>query len=108
FVASFKESVTKDEFDEFVEMYKADQEGVANAYKTLFLAGGADVRVVGADMRQLSFKETQGAGETRICAAGGVPPIFGGLSQGLQSATDPQSDMARLEFGDHWARPQGR
>jgi phage portal protein BeeE len=108
FVASFKESVTKDEFDEFVEMYKADQEGVANAYKTLFLAGGADVRVVGADMQQISFKETQGAGETRICAAGGVPPIIVGLSEGLQSATYSNYSMARRKFGDHWARPQWR
>lgn len=108
FVASFKESVTKDEFDEFVEMYKNDQAGVANAYKTLFLAGGADVRVVGANMEQISFKETQGAGETRICAAGGVPPIIVGLSEGLASATYSNYGMARRKFGDHWARPQWR
>jgi phage portal protein BeeE len=108
FVASFKESVTQDEFNEFVEMYKADQAGVTNAYKTLFLAGGADVRVVGANLEQMSFKETQGAGETRICAAGGVPPIIVGLSEGLQSATYSNYGMARRKFGDHWARPQWR
>lgn len=108
FVASFKESVTKDEFEEFVEMYQRDQEGVANAYRTLFLAGGADVRVVGANLEQISFKETQGAGETRICAAGGVPPIIVGLSEGLQSATYSNYGMARRKFGDHWARPQWR
>lgn len=108
FVASFKESVTKDEFDEFVEMYKNDQAGVTNAYKTLFLAGGADVRVVGANLEQMSFKETQGAGETRICAAGGVPPIIVGLSEGLASATYSNYGMARRKFGDHWARPQWR
>lgn len=108
FVASFKESVTLDEFNEFVEMYRADQQGVGNAYKTLFLAGGADVRVVGANLEQMSFKETQGAGETRICAAGGVPPIIVGLSEGLQSATYSNYGMARRKFGDHWARPQWR
>lgn len=108
FVASFKESVTREEFEEFVEMYKADQQGVVNAYKTLFLAGGADVRVVGANLEQISFKETQGAGETRICAAGGVPPVIVGLSEGLQSATYSNYAMARRKFGDHWARPQWR
>lgn len=108
FVASFKESVTTEEFNEFVEMYQADQSGVQNAYKTLFLAGGADVRVIGANLEQMSFKETQGAGETRICAAGGVPPIIVGLSEGLASATYSNYGMARRKFGDHWARPQWR
>jgi phage portal protein BeeE len=108
FVASFKESVTSDEFEEFVDKYRADQSGVENAYKTLFLAGGADVRVIGANLEQMSFKETQGAGETRICAAGGVPPIIVGLSEGLASATYSNYSMARRKFGDHWARPQWR
>jgi hypothetical protein len=87
---------------------QADNAGVSNAYKTLFLAGGADVRVVGADLKQMDFKVTQGAGETRICAAGGVPPIIVGLSEGLQSATYSNYGMARRKFGDHWARPQWR
>jgi hypothetical protein len=59
-------------------------------------------------MRQLDFKITQGAGETRICAAGGVPPIIVGLSEGLQYATYSNYGSARRKFGDHWARPQWR
>jgi hypothetical protein len=57
-------------------------------------------------MRQLDFKVTQGAGETRLCAAGGVPPIIVGLSEGLQSATYSNYGMARRKFGDHWGIPQ--
>jgi phage portal protein BeeE len=105
---AFKESVTEDQFREFVDAHKAANDGYRNAYKTMFLAGGADVTVVGADMKQLDFKVTQGAGETRICAAGGVPPIIVGLSEGLQASTYSNYGMARRKFGDHWARPQWR
>lgn len=79
--------ITPDQFHEFAEAFKEQHQGVDNAYKTLFLAGGASVTGVGADLRQLDFKSTQGAGETRIAAASGVPPIIVGLSEGLASAT---------------------
>ena len=72
---------------EWVELFEESHAGVGNAYKTLFLGGGADPKVVGADFKQLDFKITQGAGETRIAAAAGVPPVIVGLSEGLQAAT---------------------
>ena len=96
------------QFREFVKEMGEAHDGAENAYKTLYLAGGADVTVVGADMKQLDFKVTQGAGETRICAAGGVPPVIVGLSEGLASATYSNYGMARRLFGDHWARPSWR
>lgn len=105
---SLKEGLTPEQFQEFVDAMDAQHKGVRNAYKTLYTAGGADVTVIGADLQQLDFKATQGAGETRICAAGGVPPIIVGLSEGLQASTYSNYGMARRKFGDHWARPQWR
>jgi phage portal protein BeeE len=105
---SLSEKVGVAQFREFVKEMRDSHEGAENAYKTLYLAGGADVTVVGADMKQLDFKVTQGAGETRICAAGGVPPVIVGLSEGLASATYSNYGMARRLFGDHWARPNWR
>ncbi len=105
---SLKETVTEDQFKSFMKAMNESHQGVANAYKTLYLGGGADVQVVGADMRQLDFKNTQGAGETRIAAAGRVPPIIVGLSEGLQAATYSNYGQARRAFGDHWARPMWR
>ncbi len=104
---SLKDAMPRQDFIDLVGSMK-DQEGAGNAYKTLWLNGGADVKVIGADLKQLDFKLTQGAGETRICAAGGVPPIIVGLSEGLQAATYSNYGMARRKFGDHWARPQWR
>jgi phage portal protein BeeE len=107
-VVSMKESVTEKQFGAFIAKMNATHQGVNNAYKTLYVGGGADVTVAGADLRQLDFRATQGAGETRICAAGGVPPIIVGLSEGLASATYSNYGMARRKFGDHWARPTWR
>lgn len=107
-VVSLKESVPKEQFLALVKAMNEAHQGADQAYKTLFLAGGADVTVAGANMQQLEFRATQGAGETRMCAAGGVPPIIVGLSEGLSSATYSNYAMARRKFGDHWARPQWR
>jgi hypothetical protein len=84
----------------------AQYRGVDNAYRPFFLGSPVDTHTATADMRQLDFKITQGAGETRLCAAGGVPPIIVGLSEGLSSATYSNYGMARRKFGDHWGIPQ--
>lgn len=84
---SFKETVTDDQFDEFMRDLDEAHGGVDNAYKTLYLAGGADVTVVGADLKQLDFKVVQGAGETRIANAAGVPAVIVGLSEGLSGSS---------------------
>jgi len=103
---SLKEGLTPTQFRDFVRAMNEASAGTDNAYKTLFTGGGADVTVVGANMNQLDFRNTQGAGETRICAAGRVPPIIVGLSEGLSAATYSNYSQARRAFGDSWARPQ--
>jgi phage portal protein BeeE len=80
---SLPKEITPDQFNEFVEAMDSKHKGVENAYKTLYTAGGADVTVIGANMQQLDFKSTQGAGETRIAAAARVHPVLVGLSEGL-------------------------
>jgi hypothetical protein len=101
-------TLNPEKFKEWVELFRKGHEGAANAYKTIFLGGGADMEVVGANMRQMDFKQTQGAGETRIAAAAGVPPVLVGLSEGLQAATYSNYGQARRAFADEWARPTWR
>jgi phage portal protein BeeE len=96
------------QFNEWVSTFKAGHEGIENAYKTLFLSGGADVKVVGTDLKQLDFKAIQGAGETRICAAARVPAIIVGVSEGLESATYSNYGQARRAFADLTMRPMWR
>jgi hypothetical protein len=95
-------------FKMWQEVFEDQHEGVSNAYKTLFLAGGADATVIGADLKQVDFKVTQGAGETRVAAAAGTPPVLVGLSEGLASATYSNYLHARRRFGDMTMRPLWR
>ena len=97
--------VTPEEAREFRDLLNASHGGVANAYKTLHLGGGADLTVVGRDMEQVSFAAVQGHGETRIAAAAGVPPVIVGLSEGLQAATYSNYGQARRRFADGTAHP---
>lgn len=72
---------------EWVEAFREKHEGAAAAYRTIHLQSGADVQVVGTPLRQLSFKEVQGHGETRIAAASGMHPVIVPLTEGLQGAS---------------------
>jgi phage portal protein BeeE len=98
-------SLTKEQFDFTVEKYREQHEGPQNAGKALFLSGGADVKTVGQSFENMAMKATQGAGETRIAACAGVPPVIVGLSEGLSSATYSNYSQARRRLVDGTMRP---
>lgn len=106
----FDPETNKDDFDEFVAKYKAKQQGAWNAYKTLFLLGGADVTPLSMDFKQLEFSQTVGKGESRIAAAAGVPPSWVGFSEGLQGSglNAGNFSAARRRFADGTIRPLWR
>jgi phage portal protein BeeE len=95
-------------FEKWVDVIEDRHAGVANAYRTLYLAAGQESTVVGSHPEQIDFKVTQGAGETRIAAAAGVPPVIVGLSEGLQSATYSNYGQARRRLADGTMRPLWR
>lgn len=102
--------MTKEQFEKFKEQTDGLHKGAANAYKTMYLGGGADVEVVGKDFQQLDFKSTQGAGESRIAAASGVHPVIIGLSEGLAGSSLNQGNFAaaRRLTADKMLRPLWR
>lgn len=102
---SLDKDVSLTAFQAFKTAMDAGHKGPENAGKTLYLGGGADVKVIGADFQQMDFKSIQGHGETRIAAAGGVPPIIVGLSEGLASATYSNYSQARRRFADGTMHP---
>lgn len=104
-VVSLDPSISPENFERWQKIFEKEQKGIRNAYKTLFLGGGADTKVVGADMKQIDFKVTQGHGETRLAAAAGVPPVIAGFSEGLEAATYANYSQARRRFADGTVRP---
>ena len=109
-VVSFDSSVSKEAFERFTESFRNEHQGVAKSFKTLFLGAGADVKVVGADFERLSMKAVQGAGETRIAAAAGVPASYLGISEGLAGSALNAGNYvaARRRFADGTIRPLWR
>lgn len=71
----------------FKELMENEHRGAFNAWKTLYLGGGADVTVVGAQLKDLDYAVVQGHGEARLAAAAGVPPSWVGFSEGLQGSS---------------------
>ncbi|QES45259.1 phage portal protein [Streptomyces venezuelae] len=109
-VVRFDKDVQKEQFDAFVAAFKAGHQGAFNAYKTLFLQGGADVTSLTHDFRQLDFTSTVGKGEARIASAAGIPPSWLGFSEGLQGSALNTNNFAasRRRFADGTMRPLWR
>jgi phage portal protein BeeE len=100
-------AVTREQFNDMVDMLEERHTGLSNAYRTLYLVAGADATVVGADLKQIDFKQTQGAGETRISLVGRVPAALLGISEGLAGSALNAGNfgMARRMFADTWLYP---
>jgi hypothetical protein len=107
---SFKETVTEEQFKEFMKAINRNHTGPENAYKTMYLGGGADVTPLTIDFQALDFKKIQGAGETRIAAAARVHPVVVGLSEGMQGSSLNAGNFqsARDAFADGTMRPLWR
>lgn len=86
-IIRFDASQTVKQVQAFKELAEGDSSGLADAYRTLYMGGGADATVVGADLRGLDYSATQGKSETRILMAAGVHPVIAGASEGMQGAS---------------------
>ncbi|MFE7797065.1 phage portal protein [Nocardia sp. NPDC057440] len=107
---SLHESVSVEEFKEFKEVMDAQYNGLDNAYKTMYLGGGADVTSVGANIQQLDFATVTGIGESRIAAAARVHPTLLGITPGLggSSLNEGNFDAAKDAFASGTMRPLWR
>jgi hypothetical protein len=79
-----------------------EHRGAMNAWKTLYLGGGADPVTVGMSFRDMEYSAIQGKAESRLAAAAGVPPSWVGFSEGLQgsSLNAGNFNSARRRFSD--------
>lgn len=95
---------TPDQVREWAKVVNAGHAGVDHAYKNLFLGGGADVRVVGAQLAQLDLAATQSGHESRIVARSRVPAVVLGSREGLSgsSLNSGNYNSARRMWADGW------
>lgn len=107
-IVKFPEDIiTKEQFDRFKAKMEADYAGAGKAGKTMYLAPGADVQVVGANFKEMDFSNTQGRDETRIASAAGVPAVIVGLKESLAGSSLNQGNYAaaRRSLADGTMRP---
>lgn len=99
---SLKEITDPDQFKKFVDMMDDSHKGVENAGATLYLGGGADVTVIGSNLKDMDFGNVTSRGETRLALAAGVPPTVACLSEGLQGSSLNAGNFgqARRQFAD--------
>lgn len=101
-VIRFDPAVGIEAVKKFKDLFETEHAGALNAYRTLFLGGGADVEAVGRDFKEIDFAVTQGKAESRLASAAGVPPSWVGFSEGLagSSLNSGNFTAARRRFGD--------
>lgn len=107
-VITYDKDTKKEALEHAIRLFEENYTGSMNAFKTMHVTGGADAKVVGNNFEQMAFKAVQAAGETRIAAASGVPPVIVGLSEGLGAATYSNYGQARRALADRTARPWWR
>lgn len=104
---TYDPTITQQQLEAFVPVFAEKFTGSLNAGKVLHMLGGRDVKTVGATLDQLAFKAVQGAGETRIAAAAGVPATVAMFSEGMQGSSLNAGNYgaSRRLFGDIKIRP---
>jgi hypothetical protein len=109
-IVTYDKGISAETVRLYAAMFAEQYTGVDKAYKTIHLGGGSDIKTVGADLKQLDFKATQGAGETRVAAAAGVGAIIARFSEGMQGSSLNQGNYgaAKRQFADMTIRPLWR
>jgi phage portal protein BeeE len=104
---TYDPQITQAQLEAFVPVFASKFTGSLNAGKVMHMLGGRDVKTVGATLDQLAFKAVQGAGETRIASAAGVPSTVAGFSEGMQGSSLNAGNYgaSRRLFGDAKIRP---
>jgi hypothetical protein len=98
----FDPGVAIDAVRQFKELLEEEHRGVANAFKTLYLGGGADPVTVGSTFKDMDYAVVQGRAESRLASAAGVPPSWVGFAEGLQGSSLNAGNFqsARRRFSD--------
>jgi phage portal protein BeeE len=100
-------AATREQFNEIVDQLESQHAGIRNAFKTMYLAAGADATVVGANLAEMDFKGITGSAETRIAMLSRVHPVILAASEGLQGSSLNAGNFsaARRIWADSWIYP---
>lgn len=106
----FDPQLTREQAQEWIELFESEHKGALNAFKTIYLGGGADLEPLGTNFQDSQFTQLEGKAESRLAAAAGVPPSWVGFSEGLQGSALNAGNFsaARRRYADGTIRPLWR
>lgn len=101
------EGLTETQVAEYAEGMDRRHSGAGNAYKSLYLGGGADVKVVGGHLGDAAIRDLQGASETRVASRSRVPAVVLGIREGMQGSAlnSGNYSQTRRLWADGWFTP---
>ena len=100
-------SKTAPQIQEFAKVLNEKHAGPGNAHKNMFLGGGTDVKVVGADLKKLALNDLSGSFETRVASRSMVPAVILGIREGLggSALNSGNYGQTRRQWADKWFTP---
>lgn len=100
-------SKTPDEVKQFADVINERHTGAGNAWRNLFLGGGADVKVVGSSLESLNLKDLTGGLENRVAIRSRIPAVILGAREGLSGSSLNAGNYvsARRLLADGWFAP---
>jgi len=81
-VVVFPPDVMRETVEAFRDVFLQRHEGVERAFRTAFLGGGADLKVVGSHLKDLDSEAVRTQVHKDIASAAGVPIVAAGIEQG--------------------------
>ena len=106
-IVSTDANLTTEQAKELYSSINRGHAGSQNAYKTLLLTSGADARVVGSSLSDLSLKDVTGGFEARIASRSRVPAVILGTREGQQGSALNSGNYAQTRrlWADGWFTP---
>jgi hypothetical protein len=78
----FPPEVQKETIEAFRDLFLQKHRGVDRAFRTAFLGGGADLRMIGSPLKDLDSEAIRTQVHKDIAASAGVPIVAAGIEQG--------------------------
>lgn len=98
---------TPDQFKEWVKVFEEAHAGTANAWKNIYLGGGADAMVVGSKLNEIAMSDLRAELEVAVAVRAFLPATMLGIREGLQGSTLNSGNYAvsRRSASDTWYAP---
>lgn len=98
---------TPEQFEQWVGAFDEAHRGAVNAWRTIYVQSGTDIKVVGSELGKLAMADLQGGFETRVSAKSRVPATVLLIREGLSGSALNAGNYAqtRRMWADSWFAP---